>query len=96
MATPDTPAISYYVNDTGAYVVSISAIPDEHLHRPLIVYVGDDTVLEESTAGHPEELGWCAWCEEAQSPTYLRHEGHDPDCPLAPATRPRTTRLGRG
>ena len=85
MATPDAPSISHYVNDAGAYVVSISAIPDEHLHRPLIVHVGDDTVLDESTGGQPE--GWCPWCEEAQSPTYLRHEGHDPECPLAPGTR---------
>lgn len=25
---------------------------------------------------------WCAWCEEAQAPAYLAHEGHDPDCPM--------------
>lgn len=31
-----------------------------------------------------EALGPCAWCEEAQSPTYLAHEGHDPACPMAP------------
>lgn len=30
------------------------------------------------------ELGYCAWCEEAQSPTYLDHQGHDDACPLAP------------
>lgn len=24
----------------------------------------------------------CAWCEEADSPLYRAHEGHDPDCPL--------------
>ena len=79
MATFDEPTLSHYVNDAGAYVLSISAIPEEHLHRPLIVHVGDDTVLDESTGRN--ETGWCAWCEEAESPPYLRHEGHDPECP---------------
>jgi acetoin utilization deacetylase AcuC-like enzyme len=60
--------------------VSISAIPELHLHRPLIIHVGDDIVLDESSGGI--DTGWCAWCEEVQSPTYLRHEGHDPECPL--------------
>jgi len=96
MATPDAPSISQYVNDAGAYVLSISAVPDEHLQRPLIVHVGDDTVLDESSGGGREELGWCAWCEEAQSPTYLRHDGHDPECPLAPASGANTAPAGRG
>lgn len=30
------------------------------------------------------ELGYCAWCEEARSPTYLDHQGHDDACPMAP------------
>jgi hypothetical protein len=96
MTTPDAPSISHYVNDAGAYVLCISAVPDEHLHRPLIVHLGDDTVLDESTRDGREELGWCAWCEEAQSPTYLRHEGHDPECPLAPPSGANRTRAGRG
>lgn len=54
MATPDAPSISHYVNDAGAYVLCISAVPDEHLHRPLIVHVGDDTVLDEF---HPRRPG---------------------------------------
>lgn len=26
--------------------------------------------------------GYCPWCEEADSPVYRAHEGHDPECPL--------------
>lgn len=35
------------------------------------------------------DSGYCAWCEEAQAPRYLAHEGHDPECPLQPAKEPR-------
>ena len=87
MATPDLPALSSYVNGDGAYVLSISAIPAGDLHRPLIIHVGDDTVLDET---RPTDAGWCSWCEEAESPTYRAHEGHDPECPLAAATAPTT------
>ncbi len=38
--------------------------------------------------------GWCAWCEEAESPTYLRHEGHDPECPFTPGAPPTATPAG--
>lgn len=74
--------LSWFVNDAGAYVLAISAVPAEHLHRPLIVTVGDETLLNETTpaAGVPA----CAWCEEAEAPAYLAHEGHDPECPLQP------------
>lgn len=92
VATADLPALSSYVNGDGAYVLSISAILAGDLHRPLIIHVGDDTVLDET---RPTDAGWCAWCEEAQSPTYLRHEGHDPECPLAPMTKPTTRRASR-
>ena len=83
MASNEQPTLSQYVNEAGAYVLSISAIPAEHLHRPLVVRVSDDTVVDETTPS--PDLGWCGWCEEAQSPAYLRHEGHDPQCPLDPA-----------
>lgn len=33
------------------------------------------------------DLGWCAWCEEAQSPIYLEHRGHDDECPFDPSKR---------
>ena len=79
MATQGLPAPSYYVNDDGAYALSISPVPDDHLHRPLTVPVGDDTVLDETS---PTDLAWCGWCEEPPSPTSLRHEGHDPERPL--------------
>lgn len=94
MAKLDAPTLSHYVNDAGAYVLSVSAIPGEHLHRPLIVHVGDDTVLDESTGRN--ETCWCAWCEEAESPPYLRHEGLDPECPLDAASRRRRPGAGRG
>lgn len=29
------------------------------------------------------DLGYCAWCEEADSETYRLHEGHDEECPFA-------------
>jgi hypothetical protein len=29
------------------------------------------------------DLGYCPWCEEADSEVYRAHEGHDPECPLA-------------
>ncbi len=31
-----------------AYVLAISAVPTEHLHRPLIFAVGDDTIVDET------------------------------------------------
>ena len=49
MTAPEGPTLSHYVNDAGAYVLSISSLPDEHLHRPLAIYVADDTVLDETS-----------------------------------------------
>lgn len=74
------PTLSWLVNDAGAYVLAISAVPAEHLHRPLVITVGDDTVLDETNP--VGTAGWCAWCEEAEAPTYIRGDGHDPECPL--------------
>ena len=77
------PSLSHYVNEAGAYVLAVSAVPQEHLHRPLIVIVGDDTLVDETAP--PVDTGWCPWCEEAEAPAYLAHEGHDPRCPLRAA-----------
>ncbi len=68
MATPAAPSISHSVNTPAPTCCPVRRSPDEHLHRLLIVHVGDDTLLDESPGGGREELGWCAWCEEAQSP----------------------------
>lgn len=32
----------------------------------------------------------CVWCEEAEAPAYLAGDGHDPQCPFAPASTPGT------
>jgi hypothetical protein len=42
----------------------------------LIIY----RVLRTANAARVD-TGYCAWCEEAGSPTYLAHEGHDKECP---------------
>ncbi len=61
-------------------MLAISAVPAEHLHRPLVVTVGDDTLLDETDPA--TDAAGCASCEEAKAPTYMAGEGHDPECPL--------------
>ena len=53
------PSLSHYVNEAGAYVLAVSAVPEEHLHRPLIVIVGDDTLVDETAP--TVDTGWCPW-----------------------------------
>jgi hypothetical protein len=38
------------------------------------------------------DTGWCAWCEEAESPKYLAHEGHDDECPFKDVSEPQPDR----
>ena len=61
-------------------MLAISAVPAEHLHRPLVVTVGDDTLLDETDPA--SDAAGCTWCEEAEAPTYMAGEDHDPECPL--------------
>ena len=48
-------------------MLAISAVPAEHLHRPLVVTVDGDT-LPDATDPATDAAG-CAWCEEGEAPT---------------------------
>ncbi len=52
MATPDSPALSHYVNGNGGYLLSISAGPRGDTFSALIIHVGEDTVLDETRHRH--------------------------------------------
>lgn len=52
-----------------------------------IVITGNLAALADALARIRKALGlpdteYCPWCEEAESPTYQAHEGHDKECPL--------------
>jgi hypothetical protein len=51
----------------GAYVLAISAVPAEHLHRPRVVTVDTETLPDETDPA--TDAAGCAWCEEGEAPT---------------------------
>lgn len=82
------PTASYAVSVTQA-VVNVEAASMEEAAQIGRKYLRNWPVLvtrfDDGRQGEfePEpDTGWCAWCEEAEAPAYLAHEGHDPECPF--------------
>lgn len=62
------------------YAITVDTLDADVADRIVRRQLGNDSRIVDVT--QVDDTGHCSWCEEAESPVYLAHEGHDDECPF--------------